>query len=90
MSDMLELDSEIWFQQYSFTTHIAQELKCLTVMFPGHLILHFCGNAWSSRSPDLMAPNSFLWGYLKSKVYINEPHVIAQLNEHITDKIKNF
>jgi hypothetical protein len=45
MPEMLELDGEIWFQQCSSTMHIAQELNCLTVMFPRHLILHFCGNA---------------------------------------------
>lgn len=76
-TEMLELNGGIWFQQYTSTTHIAQELNCLTVMFHGHLILHFGGNVWSSTSPDLMAPNSFLWGYLKSKVYIDEPRVIT-------------
>jgi hypothetical protein len=71
--------------------HYAHSLRtdCLTVMFLEHLISYFGGNAWSSGSPDLMTPNSFLWGYLKSEVYVNNTLTTTETKDHITSKIKN-
>ena len=42
------------------------------------------------RSPDLTAPDFFLWGYLKSKVYSNRPTVLHALKEIIRDEIPNL
>lgn len=38
---------------------------------------------WPPRSPDLTPMDFFLWGYLKSKVYVNKPTSLAQLRENI-------
>lgn len=38
---------------------------------------------WPARSPDLFALDYFLWGYLKSKVYVNRPGNLQELSERI-------
>ncbi|XP_075164295.1 uncharacterized protein LOC142236896 [Haematobia irritans] len=38
---------------------------------------------WPPRSPDLTAPDFFLWGYLKDKVYVNNPQTLQQLKDNI-------
>ena len=38
-------------------------------------------------SPDLEPCDSFLWGYLKSKVYSNHPQTIEQLKDAIRQEI---
>ncbi|CAK9816260.1 hypothetical protein ANTPLA_LOCUS8940 [Anthophora plagiata] len=42
------------------------------------------------RSPDLTAPDFFLWGYLKEKVYANKPRGLDQLKENIRTEIRNI
>ena len=41
---------------------------------------------WPARSPDLIVTPSdfFLWGYLKSKVYVTSPGNMNQLRDRIT------
>ena len=39
------------------------------------------------RSPDLTPPDFFLWGYLKSKVYVNKPRTVAELKDNIREEI---
>jgi hypothetical protein len=38
---------------------------------------------WPPRSPDLTAPDFFLWCYLKERVYVNKPRTIQELKENI-------
>lgn len=52
-------------------------------MFPGRLISKRGDIPWPPRSPDLTPPDFFLWGYLKHKVYNNNPKNIDQLKENI-------
>ena len=42
---------------------------------------------WPPRSPDLTPPDFFLWGYLKSKVYVNKPHTLEELKTNIRQEI---
>jgi len=42
-------------------------------MFPQHVISRGGDVPWTARSPDLSACGYFLWGYLKSKVFISKP-----------------
>jgi hypothetical protein len=39
----------------------------------------FWGHHWPACSPDLAAPDYFLWGYIKSKVYETHPANIDDL-----------
>jgi len=40
-----------------------------------------------ARSPDLALCDFFLWGYLKSKVYINRPNTLKNLMNNIEAEI---
>jgi len=59
-------------------------LRCL---FPQWVISCFSDVPWPPRSPDLTAPDFFLWGYLKSKVYSNCPTDLHTLKENIWQEI---
>jgi len=43
---------------------------------------------WPLRSPDVTPPDSFLWGYLKGRVYQNKPQTIDALKANITKEIQ--
>jgi hypothetical protein len=42
---------------------------------------------WAPLSPDLTAPDFFLWGYLKSKVYSTRSRSLRALTENIREAI---
>jgi hypothetical protein len=42
-------------------------MASLWFLFPQRVISHFGDVPWPPRSPDLTAPDFFIWGYLKSK-----------------------
>jgi hypothetical protein len=45
---------------------------------------------WPPRSPDLSSRDFYLWGYLKGKVYENNPRTIDQLKENIRRNIETI
>ena len=55
--------------------------------FPNRIISKSGDVRWPMRSPDLTAPDFFLWGYLKDKVYANNPQTIEALKENIRHEI---
>ncbi|KAF2357472.1 hypothetical protein FHG87_011770 [Trinorchestia longiramus] len=74
----------IWYQQDGATNHTAREtIILLNRLFPQKLISQRGDANWPPRSPDLTIHDFYLWGYLKGKVYINEPTTIAQLKRNI-------
>jgi hypothetical protein len=78
----------VWFQQNGATAYTARQSTTFQMgMFPGRLILRFGDIPWPARSPDLTAPDFFMWRYLKSKVYATRPHSIEELKDHITEGI---
>lgn len=81
----------MWFQQDGATCHTAREtMNLLRTLFPGRLISRFGDVSWPPRSPDLTAPDFFLWGFLKNKVYANKPNTVDQLKNNITEAIENI
>jgi hypothetical protein len=63
---------QIWFQQDGATTHTArQSMAVLRPAFRGRLISRFRNINYPARSPDLTTPDFFLWGYLKSRVFLH-------------------
>ena len=42
---------------------------------------------WPPRSPDLTPLDFFLWGYLKSKVYVTPPATLANLRKRISHEM---
>lgn len=75
----------IWFQQDGASAHTSwASLTKLRHLFPGHVISLRGDVAWpprSPRSPDLAPCDYFLWGYIKSKVYIKKPRTVLDLKE---------
>ncbi|KOC63842.1 hypothetical protein WH47_01172 [Habropoda laboriosa] len=59
-------------------------------MFNGRVISRGGGINWPQRSCDLTPLNCFLWGFLKSKVYANNPKTIDELKSNITAAINEI
>lgn len=80
--------NRVWFQQDGATAHTSRRsMEVLREMFPGHVISLRGDIGWPARSPDLNPCDYFLWGYLKSKVYINRPQSIEQLKRAICQEV---
>ena len=45
---------------------------------------------WSSQSPDLTAPDYFIWSFLEVKVYDNRPKTIADVKNNNVTKINTL
>ena len=58
--------------------------------FPGKLISRICDVNRSPRLPDQTAPDFFLWGYLKERVYRNNPKPLEELKENIQNEIRSI
>ena len=81
---------EMWFQQDGATAHTArQSMTLLRGLFGERLISRISGFNWPSRSLDLTAPDFFLWGYLKERVYVNNPRTIKELQTTSDMKSEN-
>ena len=80
--------SSVWFQQDGVTAHTARaSMSVLREMFPQYVISRGDDVPWPACSPDLSACDYFLWGYLKSRVFISEPTTIAELKHSIKEEI---
>jgi len=78
----------LWFQQDGATAHTTViSIPALRRLFPQRVISRFCDVPWSPLSPDLTAPDFFLWGYLKSKVNITRPTELHPLKENKREEI---
>ena len=62
-------------------------LAWLQQRFPDRLISRRCDPQWSPHSPDLNPQDFYLWGYLKDRVYGNNPQTIHDLKAAITTAI---
>ena len=81
----------MWFQQDGATSHTANAtMRLLHNLFPDQIISRNGDVQWPPRSPDLTAPDFFLWGYLKSRVYANKPQTLLQLKQNIRDEISGI
>ena len=76
------------FQQDGATSHTARvSMALLREKFPGKLISRFGEIDWPPRSPDLTPLDFYLWGYLKSKVYEEDPRTVEDLKRKIQEEI---
>ena len=46
--------------------------------------------AWPARSPDFTVPNSFLWGFLKDRVFRRRIVTIQELKQAIVDEVTSI
>lgn len=82
-------NNEIWFQQDGAPPHYSIAVRqFLDATFPNRWIGRRGPIEWPPRSPDITPLDFFLWGYLKSKVYLNRPNNIDDLKERIRQEIR--
>lgn len=80
----LSVVSRTMFQQDGAPPHIAKRVTTwLDEMFPLQWIGSKGPFPWPPRSPDLTPLDTFLWGYLKRKVYHPKPNTIEELKQNI-------
>ena len=82
---------EQWFQQDGAPPHTANiTMDWLKDHFGERLISRRANTEWSPHSPDLNPPDFFLWGFLKDKIYQNNPQTIQALKTAITANIQTI
>ncbi|KOC69520.1 hypothetical protein WH47_05463 [Habropoda laboriosa] len=82
---------DIWFKQDGATCHTSKEtVALLKEMFNGRVISRGGDINWPPRSCDLTPLDFFLWGFLKSKVYANNPKTIDELKNNIAAAINEI
>ena len=62
-------------------------IAALRRLFPQRVISRFRDVSRPPRSPDLTAPDFFLWSYWKSKVYSTRPTDLRALKGNILEEI---
>ena len=62
-------------------------MSVLGEMFPQHVIPRGGNVPWPARLPDLSACDYFLWGYLKSRIFISKPRTIAEVRQSIKEEV---
>lgn len=84
-------NGETWFQQDGAPPHTARRIMAyLRELFPDRVISKRGDIEWPPRSPDLSPLDFYLWGYLKGKVYINNPTSLAMLKDNITREMADI
>ena len=74
----------LWFQQNGATCHTAEDsIRLLSSKFLDRLISGNGTVAWPPRSCDLTPLDFFFWGYIKDKVYAENPTTILDLKQSI-------
>jgi hypothetical protein len=87
-----EMDvGDVYFQQDGATSHTSGEtIALLRQRFPGRVISRRGDINWPPRSCDLTPLDFFLWGYVKDKVYANNPPTIEVLKDNIRAVIREI
>lgn len=87
----LKLSRGLWFQQDGATSHTSNvSMGLLKRKFKGTLISNKGDIPWPPRSPDLTAPDFYLWGYLKQTVYRKKPTTLAELKMNINEEVERI
>lgn len=82
---------DIWFQQDDATCHTACEtMDLLRSRFGEQFISRFRPVNWPPRSCDITPLDFYLWGYVKSKCFVDKPATIEALEANITEVISEI
>ena len=88
---------EYWFMQDGATPHRTKDVfetlfNCFNTPVIGLNYPKFAkgGLEWPPYSPDLNPLDFFFWGYLKDKVYKNNPKTLSELKNAIIVEINNI
>lgn len=83
--------ADLWFQQDGATCHTANDtIALLRETFDENIISRRGPVNWPPRSCDLTPLDYFLWGYVKSLVYVDKPETIEALEANITRAIRGI
>lgn len=87
----VDMDTVI-FQQDGAPPHCSNRtLEYPRRYFPGdRLISRRTDFPWPPYSPDLNPPDFFLWGYLKGRIYANNPQTLDALTTNIRREVRNM
>lgn len=69
---------------------IQRDIGLLRTIFQDRIISRNKTQNWPPRSYDLTPLDFFLWGYIKTKVYIIKPQTIGELEEEIRSTIREL
>ena len=79
--------SRLWWAQDGAPAHTSVDVSTwMTEFFRDRIIALHHPDEWPPRSPDLAPCDFFLWGHLKSKVFVTAPRDMADLNQRIRNE----
>ncbi|GFU81665.1 DUF4817 domain-containing protein [Trichonephila clavipes] len=86
--------SNVTFMQDGATSHTANPVKTFLIQtftrtFP-RIVSRRCRYPWPPRSPDLTPADFWLWGYLKSRVYLSGPLSLLELKDVIRREVSSI
>ena len=80
--------SRLWWAQDGAPAHTALDIRdWLAEFFQNHIIALHHNPEWPPRSPDLTPCDFFLWGYVKSRVFVTPPASVDDLRQRIIHEI---
>ncbi|GFV76158.1 RNase H domain-containing protein [Trichonephila clavipes] len=74
------------------TSHTANPVKAFLIQTFGkdRIVSRRCRYPWPPRSPDLTPVDFWLWGYLKSRVYLSGPLSLLELKDAIRREVSSI
>ncbi|GFV31619.1 DUF4817 domain-containing protein [Trichonephila clavipes] len=84
--------SNATFMQDRATSHTANPVKVFLIQTFGEdrIVSRRCRYPWPPRSPDLTPADFWLWGYLKSRVYLSGPSSLSELKDTIRREVSSI
>ncbi|GFX89546.1 uncharacterized protein TNCV_72391 [Trichonephila clavipes] len=82
----------VTFMQDGATSHTANPIKAFSIQTFGEdrIVSRRCRYPWPPRSPDLTPADFWLWGYLKSRVYLSGPSSLSELKDAIRREVSSI
>ncbi|GFW32903.1 uncharacterized protein TNCV_1774691 [Trichonephila clavipes] len=84
--------SNVTFMQDGATSHTANPVKAFLIQTFGEdrIVSRRCKYPWPPRSPDLTLADFWLWGYLKSHVYLSGSSSLSELKDAIRREVSSI
>ncbi|GFW39735.1 uncharacterized protein TNCV_3189061 [Trichonephila clavipes] len=84
--------SNFTFMQDGATSHTANPVKAFLIQTFGEdrIVSRRRRYPWIPRSPDLTPVDFWLWGYLKSHVYLSSPSSLSELKDAIRREVSSI
>ncbi|GFS69547.1 uncharacterized protein TNCV_3894071 [Trichonephila clavipes] len=84
--------SNVTFMQDRATSHTATPVKAFLIQMFGEdrIVSRRCRYPWPPWSPDLTLTDFWLWGYLKSRVYLSGPSSLSELKDAIRREVSSI